>query len=255
MSSVFTSPPPSPTSSISANDPLSFLAGIAVESKSISISSSSIRNSTSPSPTRCSKRLSRRKTSITSRHVIGSPRPSTASSSFDDSVGHDNDLSCPNTTRSPRKACHKSSKPTTSQKCAKAAIQPHRQEIMNRALRIKTVENSPANPRQLRVLRMVYDEITNYPKEHWMALIAIVIHRSFNQVKHWFSNERQKNKGGVFINWKTDLGENIRVRPMAVELSSEWSDELFEAALMIFHFRLIKLLREEENDSSSQTSY
>ncbi|KAG7099039.1 hypothetical protein E1B28_000919 [Marasmius oreades] len=253
MSSFSLSPSP-PLSSISANDPLQFLAGIAIGSNSIS---NPKRTSTSPSPTRCSKRLSQRKTAITYGHLSGSPRPlSSASSSFDDSVGRDSSLSCPNNTKTPRKACHKSSKPTSLQKCAKAAIQPHRQEIMNRALRIKTVENSPANPRQLRVLRMVYDEITNYPKEHWMALIAIVIHRSFNQVKHWFSNERQKNKGGDFVNWKTNLGENIRVRPMAVELSSEWSDELFEAALMIFHFRLMKLLRwEEENDSLSHTSH
>ncbi|KAL0578604.1 hypothetical protein V5O48_003395 [Marasmius crinis-equi] len=184
---------------------------------------------------------------------MGSPNTST---SHDDCIGHDTSISCPKTTYSPtRKACHKSPKPTYHQKRAKAAVQPHRQEIVNRASKIKTVENSPANPRQLRVLRMVYDEITNYPKEHWMALIAIVIHRSFNQVKHWFSNERQKNKGGDCIPWKTNLGENIRIRPLARDLSSEWSDELFEATLMVFHFRLIKLLRwEEENDPPSQLS-
>lgn len=48
---------------------------------------------------------------------------------------------------------------------------------MERALRIKSLENSPVNDRQLHVLRMVYDEITMYPSEAWMVLIAIVINR------------------------------------------------------------------------------
>lgn len=25
--------------------------------------------------------------------------------------------------------------------------------------------------------RMVYDEITKYPKDHWIAILAVVIHR------------------------------------------------------------------------------
>ncbi|KAJ8083823.1 hypothetical protein AAF712_000741 [Marasmius tenuissimus] len=248
---MFTSPqsPSSSTSSASNNDPLQFLAGVAIDSKSMNPSSRQSSPSCPHSPTRSSKRLSQR------RYDCSDSPSSSTTASLDDCSANDSGISYTKTPHDARKACHKSPKPTPSFKRAKEAARPHRQEVINRASKIKTVENSPANPRQLRVLRMVYDEITNYPKEHWMALIAIVIHRSFNQVKHWFSNERQKNKGGEFINWKTDIGEKIRVRPLAVQLSSEWSDELFEAALMVFHFRLMRLIRwEEENDSSSHLS-
>jgi hypothetical protein len=60
---------------------------------------------------------------------------------------------------------------------AKADLKARRRECMERALRIKSLENSPVNDRQLHVLRMVYDEITMYPSEAWMVLIAIVINR------------------------------------------------------------------------------
>ena len=60
---------------------------------------------------------------------------------------------------------------------AKAAKEPRRREVYARSIRIKTTENSPVNDRQLRVLRMVYDEITKYPRDHWIALIAVVINR------------------------------------------------------------------------------
>lgn len=52
-----------------------------------------------------------------------------------------------------------------------------RSEHMQRAMQIKTLGNSPVNERQLGVLRMIYDEITMYPNEYWMALTAIIIHR------------------------------------------------------------------------------
>jgi hypothetical protein len=60
---------------------------------------------------------------------------------------------------------------------AKADLKARRRECMERALRIKSLENSPVNDRQLHVLRMVYDEITMYPSEAWMVLIAIIINR------------------------------------------------------------------------------
>lgn len=60
---------------------------------------------------------------------------------------------------------------------AKADLKARRRKCMERALRIKSLENSPVNDRQLHVLRMVYDEITMYPSEAWMVLIAIVINR------------------------------------------------------------------------------
>ena len=52
-----------------------------------------------------------------------------------------------------------------------------RKELMDKASKIKSLDNSPVNERQLLVLRMVYDEITMYPCESWMVLIAIIINR------------------------------------------------------------------------------
>ena len=68
-------------------------------------------------------------------------------------------------------------KPARPLQTAKADLKARRRECMERALRIKSLENSPVNDRQLHVLRMVYDEITMYPSEAWMVLIAIVINR------------------------------------------------------------------------------
>ena len=53
-----------------------------------------------------------------------------------------------------------------------------RQELLQKATKIKSLDNSPANEHQLLVLRMVFDEITMYPCESWMVLIAIIIRRS-----------------------------------------------------------------------------
>ncbi|KAJ3771436.1 hypothetical protein FB446DRAFT_690793 [Lentinula raphanica] len=141
-----------------------------------------------------------------------------------------------------KKACHRSPKVTEAQKCARAAKEPRRKEFLARALRIKTVENSPVNEQQYRVLRMVYDEITKYPKDHWIAIIAVIIQRSFAQVKHWFSNERQKNKAGETMDWHNELGEKIRIRPMAIELCEQWSDEFFENVVMVYNFKSLKSL-------------
>ena len=59
----------------------------------------------------------------------------------------------------------------------RADLKARRRECLERALKIKSLENSPVNDRQLLVLRMVYDEITMYPSEAWMVLIAIIINR------------------------------------------------------------------------------
>lgn len=53
-----------------------------------------------------------------------------------------------------------------------------RQELLHKATKIKSLDNSPVNEHQLLVLRMVFDEITMYPCESWMVLIAIIIRRS-----------------------------------------------------------------------------
>jgi hypothetical protein len=61
-----------------------------------------------------------------------------------------------------------------------------RKELLEKATKIKSLDNSPVNERQLLVLRMVYDEITMYPCESWMVIIAIVIQRlvSFIDLSH-----------------------------------------------------------------------
>jgi IS4 transposase len=48
-------------------------------------------------------------------------------------------------------------------------MKARRKELMDKANRIKSLENSPVNERQLSVLRMIYDEITMYPCESWMC--------------------------------------------------------------------------------------
>lgn len=63
------------------------------------------------------------------------------------------------------------------QRTIKGELRARQKENLARAMRIKSLENSPVNDRQLRVLRMVYDEITMYPSEPWMALLAIALHR------------------------------------------------------------------------------
>ncbi|ESK98032.1 hypothetical protein Moror_468 [Moniliophthora roreri MCA 2997] len=249
-----TPPPVSPSPSTSAKDqsPLHFFARVVSNTEPMSSPTLSRKHSLSPSPTRSSKRLSQRKTAVT---LYEDSISSTSRSSYSPEIPYRRDSTspCAVSPRTSRKPCHVSPKLTFAQKRAKEAAQPRRQETIRRAQRIKTVENSPVNPRQLRVLRMVYDEITNYPKEHWMAFIAIVIHRSFNQVKHWFSNERQKNKTGEYVTWRTELGENIRMRPSAVNLCSEWTDELFESTVMVYHFRLVRISRWEEQNEKQQS--
>ncbi|KAF8973563.1 hypothetical protein BDZ97DRAFT_1751594 [Flammula alnicola] len=89
-------------------------------------------------------------------------------------------------------------------------MKTRRKELLEKAIKIKSLDNSPVNERQLLVLRMVYDEITMYPCESWMVLIAIVINRAYKQVKNWFSNERQKNRVGESIPVETEDGDKVR---------------------------------------------
>ncbi|KAF8898914.1 hypothetical protein BD779DRAFT_47089 [Infundibulicybe gibba] len=127
---------------------------------------------------------------------------------------------------------------------SKLAMQAKRKQLMDKAVRIQTVDNSPANEQQLLVLRMVYDEITMYPSEAWMVLIAIVIRRAFKQVKNWFSNERQKHPGGLSISARTELGEKIRLRPIAYQTTpDQWSDNFFENVIMVYNYRTICMMR------------
>ncbi|KAF8167737.1 hypothetical protein B0H34DRAFT_803865 [Crassisporium funariophilum] len=115
-----------------------------------------------------------------------------------------------------------------------------RKELLQKATKIKSLENSPVNERQLLVLRMVYDEITMYPCESWMALIAIIINRAYKQVKNWFSNERQKSRTGESIPFETEDGDKVRLLSSALSTSQEWSDSFFEEVLMIYHYRIVR---------------
>jgi len=69
-----------------------------------------------------------------------------------------------------------------------------RQELLQKATKIKSLDNSPANEHQLLVLRMVFDEITMYPCESWIVLIAIIIRRAYKQVKNWFLTNARKTE-------------------------------------------------------------
>jgi len=116
-----------------------------------------------------------------------------------------------------------------------------RQELLQRATKIKSLDNSPANEHQLLVLRMVFDEITMYPCESWMVLIAIIIRRAYKQVKNWFSNERQKNRSGESATFETADGDRVRLRTSALLTCQEWSDSFIEEVLMIYNFRLLRV--------------
>jgi len=123
---------------------------------------------------------------------------------------------------------------------------------MDRACGIKSLENSPVNEQQLFVLRTVYDEITMYPTEPWLVLMAIILHRSLRQVKNWFSNQRQKNGMGDVVCAQTDLGDRLRLRPSAIELCDQWSDAFFEEVLMIVNFRTARRLQWERAQAMNQ---
>lgn len=118
-----------------------------------------------------------------------------------------------------------------------------RQELHQKATKIKSLDNSPANEHQLLVLRMVFDEITMYPCESWMVLIAIIIRRAYKQVKNWFSNERQKNRSGESASFETADGDRVRLRTSALSTCQEWSDSFIEEVLMIYNFRLLRISR------------
>jgi len=115
-----------------------------------------------------------------------------------------------------------------------------RKALMERASKIKSLDNSPVNDRQLLVLRMVYDEITMYPCESWMVLLAIILKRAFKQIKNWFSNERQKTKGGEVISVLTDDGDKVRLKQGAFELCANWSDSFFNEVVMVYHFKIMR---------------
>lgn len=85
-------------------------------------------------------------------------------------------------TRSSRKNNHDKAHTAGSQQSTielkkKLELRSKRIQTIEKAKKISSLDNSPANDRQLHVLRMVYDEITMYPAEPWIAILAIIIHR------------------------------------------------------------------------------
>ncbi|KXN85681.1 hypothetical protein AN958_10864 [Leucoagaricus sp. SymC.cos] len=138
-----------------------------------------------------------------------------------------------------RKARSVSSQQSGIELTRKLELRSKRNQMIDKARKISSLDNSPANDRQLQVLRMVYDEITMYPSEPWIAILAIIIHRSFKQVKNWFSNERQKRGTGEETSVTSSAGDKIRVRPISRDSGSDWSDEWFEEVVMIHHYRVL----------------
>lgn len=140
-----------------------------------------------------------------------------------------------------RRKCHRKESPLHIR--AKEETLARRRERLERATKIRSLDNSPVNDEQLTVLRMVYDEITMYPSESWMVLIAIIIRRSFKQVKNWFSNERQKNRNGDVISVCTEEGDKMRLRESAIQFSEHWSDSILEEVVMVYHFLVTQSFR------------
>ncbi|PPQ67104.1 hypothetical protein CVT25_005705 [Psilocybe cyanescens] len=136
------------------------------------------------------------------------------------------------------KSGRRAQKTTDSNLKGKVQMKKRRRELLDKAMKIKSLDNSPVNERQLLVLRMVYDEITMYPCESWMVLIAIIIHRAYKQVKNWFSNERQKNRTGESVPLETEDGDKVRLRSSALSMCQEWSDSFFEEVVMIYNYRV-----------------
>lgn len=48
------------------------------------------------------------------------------------------------------------------------------------------------------------------------------------------------------VSAQTDVGENMRLRPMALQLCQEWSDSFFEEVVMVYNFRILRTLESED---------
>ncbi|KAJ7492784.1 hypothetical protein FB451DRAFT_1219556 [Mycena latifolia] len=174
-----------------------------------------------------------------------SPSPSSTSYECPPTPPKRLDAGCSAHQLRPRTKAHKPHKSSRLPIKPRPELKIRRKELMVRACGIKSLENSPVNEQQLFVLRTVYDEITMYPPEPWLVLMAVVLSRSLRQIKNWFSNTRQKNRWGDVVCARTDLGERLRLRPSAIELCEQWSDAFFEEVLMILNYRTARRLQWE----------
>ncbi|XP_006453993.1 hypothetical protein AGABI2DRAFT_147361 [Agaricus bisporus var. bisporus H97] len=169
---------------------------------------------------------------------ISSASASSSSSTSSLSSSRLSDLSR-NTRYNNRRKTRSHASPKQLDLSAKKKLSEKRKEMVDKAKSISSLDNSPANDRQLLVLRMVYDEITMYPSDAWMAIIAMIIRRSFKQVKNWFSNERQKRGTGKETVVTASTGDKYRIRPITLDNCKDWSDEWFEEVVMIHHYRIL----------------
>ncbi|KAF8140414.1 hypothetical protein EV363DRAFT_1151834 [Boletus edulis] len=135
-------------------------------------------------------------------------------------------------------------------------------ELKSRALTIPSTGKTPATVRQRMVMQMVYDEITPYPDEAWVAQLGIMIQREYHQVKNWFSNQRQKDardsrqspQPSASSNLESSLckitcdGRDMRIRASALDVCAAdgWSDTFFDEVVMIHNFRLLAKQSQDE---------
>ncbi|KAG6911563.1 hypothetical protein DXG01_011865 [Tephrocybe rancida] len=111
------------------------------------------------------------------------------------------------------------------------------------ASKVVTLDNSPVNPQQYTLLRMIYDKITTRPMRPWLVSMAIVINRTPDQIKNWFANQRQRDaRNQVLIPPHYRFkGTSIRLLQRIVELypGETWSDCFFEGVVRMCYFRII----------------
>jgi len=131
-------------------------------------------------------------------------------------------------------------------------------EIKLRALNIRSTGNTPATEQQRLVMLMVFKEITPYPDDAWLSMLAVLINREYHQVKNWFSNQRQKDARANRENGQYSLasalckitcdGRVLRLRSSALEccMAEDWSDQFFEEVVMIHNVKILLRLRRWE---------
>ncbi|KAH9942937.1 hypothetical protein B0H21DRAFT_493365 [Amylocystis lapponica] len=126
-----------------------------------------------------------------------------------------------------------------------------RAALKARAAAIRSVANRPATPWQVDIQMDVYRYITPYPTEPWLDIVGIAVGRTRPQVKHWFSNQRQKDvaaarkaagergKQALYADLRDAEvdGRRLRLRPGAIAgvcATVAWTDDVFQQAVDAF---------------------
>jgi len=146
---------------------------------------------------------------------------------------------------------------------ARVARNARVRELKLKALSINKgrISKEPAPDHQREVLRMVYDQITPYPDEAWIAQLALHFNCRYDKIKNWFSNSRQKDASdfrALHPDDKYDLsaalrqitceGRELRMRPSALDScdEEEWTDQFFYEVVLINDFRMTVRKRNAE---------